>query len=115
MIGTTTTVLGTAGLVALGLWAEDKNISMKFIVGTGIYASAIAILGEANQEFAAKFALTVFVLAILLYGPGVLNKLGLTNQGKGILGGLGDAIGRAVGSTGAGGSKVGGVAGSAVR
>lgn len=112
MIGTGTTVLGTAGIVALGQWSADKQISMKFVVGTGIYAAALSILGEANSEFAAQFALMVFVVALLIYGPPVLNKLGLTSKGQGILGGLGDAIGRI---TGSGAAAVGSVAGSTVR
>lgn len=99
MIGTGTTVLATAGTVALGLWAQDKNISMKFVVGTGIYAAAVAIIGEANPEFAAKFALLVFISALLFYGPDALQKLGLINQGRGILSGLGGAIGRVAGVT----------------
>ena len=115
MIGTGTTVLATAGVVALGIWANDKTISMKYVVGTGMYAAGLSIVGEANPDFAAKVGLLVFVTAILVYGPAVAAKLGLISSDKGILGNLGEAIARGLGSAGVGGAKVGGVAGSAVR
>lgn len=78
MIGTVTTVVGTAAVVALGQWSDDKKISVKFVVGTGIYAAALAILGEADAKLASQFGLLVFVTALLVYGPKTAKTLGLT-------------------------------------
>lgn len=83
MIGTATTVLATAGVVALGVWAEEQKVTVKFIVGTGVYAAALAILGEVNDKFAAQVGLLVFVTAVLFYGPKALQALGLMGPTKG--------------------------------
>lgn len=92
-IGTGTTVLATAGITALGLWSVDKKISMKFVVGSGVYAAGLAIVGEANPEFAAKLGLLVFITALLVYAPSVAVKLGLVKNVGG-LSSLGNAIGK---------------------
>lgn len=92
-IGTGTTVLATAGITALGLWSVDKKVTMKFVVGSGIYAVGLAIAGEANPEFAAKLGLLVFVTSLLIYAPSVAQKLGLVKNVGG-LSSLGNAIGK---------------------
>jgi hypothetical protein len=91
MIGTTTSVAATAGIVALGQWSQDKKIGVPFIVGTGIFAVGLAILGEADAEFAAQVGLLVMITAFLIYASDVSLKLGLRKP-KGFLGGLGGSI-----------------------
>lgn len=89
---TTTAVVGTVGVVALGKWATDKKIDLKFAVGTGIYAAAISILGQSNSKFAQQFATLVFVTALLLYIVKITNALGFTKTATGGLNSLSGAI-----------------------
>lgn len=98
-LGTATTVLGTGAVVAIGQWADDKKISVKFVVGLGVFAFSLAVLGEVNPKLSGQFGTLVFVTAILVYGPKAAASLGLidkTKYGSGILGGLGDSIGKVV-------------------
>lgn len=80
---TTTSVVGTAVVVAAGLWTKDQHIDMRYVVGTGVYALSIAALGNANTKLAEQLALLVFVTAVLVYGVDIAKGLGLIGKGNG--------------------------------
>lgn len=79
-LGTPTAVVTTAGIVALGLWASDKKIDVKFVVGTGLYAVALSVFGEINAQLASQFAVLVLVTAALIYFRRIAIALGLTGK-----------------------------------
>jgi hypothetical protein len=97
VIGTTTSVVATAGIVAMGQWANDKPITIKFVVGSGVFAVALSIMGEANQKLAEQFGVLVMITAFLIYAVPVAQKLGLVKT-KGPLGNASDLISSVLGA-----------------
>lgn len=77
---TTVTVVGTVAIVALGRWSQDKPITMKFAVGTGIYAVIIAMVTSGNQKFGEQLALLVLVSAFFMYIQSIARGLGLAKR-----------------------------------
>ena len=77
-MNTKTTVIGTAGVVALAKWSTDKKIDMRMVVGLMFVALTLAAVAEVNAPLADNFGTLIFVTAILLYFPTVTKGLGLT-------------------------------------
>lgn len=75
---TETTVLGTAGLVAINKLSTDKPIDSKFVLGVVVFALMLSILTEVNTPLAEQLGTLVFVTAALVYGPGAAKGLGFT-------------------------------------
>lgn len=74
----TTSVVLTGALAAAGQWAQDKQVTVKMVVGVGVLALFLAVISEANPKLAQQFGVLVLVGAVFLYGPDVAKKLGLT-------------------------------------
>lgn len=85
---TTVSVVGTVAVVSVGQWAQDKKIGMRYVVGTGVYALAIAVLGNGNAKLAERLALLVFVTAILVYGVGIAQGFGFIKKPEPSFGGI---------------------------
>lgn len=79
-MGTSISVVGTIAVVALGQWSKDKQINMRFAVGSGIYAAIIALIGAGNQKLAEQLGLLVLVTAFLLYIQPIASALGFTKK-----------------------------------
>lgn len=77
-------VVGTAAIVALGRWSQDKSIDMRYVVGTGIYAVIISLIEQGNTKLAQQFALLVFVGALFMNVIPVASKLGFLRSHEGI-------------------------------
>lgn len=67
----------TAVTVTTGRWAQGKILSARPVVGLAFTAVIIAVMSEANYEFAAQFALLILVASVFVYGPAISKKLGL--------------------------------------
>jgi Ca2+/Na+ antiporter len=79
-VNTTTTVIGTAGLVALAKWTNDQQITMDQVIGILVVAFVLAVSTEVNDAFARQFGTLIFITAVLLYGPKVAQGLGLAKK-----------------------------------
>lgn len=77
-MNTTTSVVITGAIVAFGQWVQDKQITIKMVVGIGLLALFFAVISEANAEFAQQMALLVMVGAVFIYGPDVVKGLGVS-------------------------------------
>lgn len=75
---TTTSVVLTGAIVAAGQWADDKQISIKMVVGVGILALSLAALSEVNSTIAEQFGVLILVGAFLIYVVPVTKALKLT-------------------------------------
>lgn len=73
---TTTSVVLTGGIVAVGQWIQDKQITFKIIVGVGITALFLAVIAESNAEFAEGLGTLILVGAIFAYAPDIVKTLG---------------------------------------
>jgi hypothetical protein len=74
-MNTTSSVVLTAAVVYIGHKAQDKQVSMRFIVGLGMVAIILAAVGEANQKFAEQFGLLILIAAVLTYGRPIGEQL----------------------------------------
>lgn len=74
---TTTSVVLTGAIVAAGQWADDKQISIKMVVGVGILALSLAALSEVNTQLAEQFGVLILVGAFLIYVVPVTKALKL--------------------------------------
>jgi uncharacterized membrane protein YfcA len=81
MMGTSVSVVATVVVVALGRWAKDKQVDMKFVVGSGVYAALLSLVGSTNQKFAEQLGLLVLVTAFLIYIRDISSALGFTRRG----------------------------------
>ena len=81
MSGAAVPVVGTIAIVTLGRWADDKYIDMRYVVGSGVYATIVAFLEQGNSKLASQIAWLVFVSALLIYTIPVAGKLGLISYG----------------------------------
>jgi len=75
---TETTIIGTAGIVALNRWSQDKTINSKIVLGLCVFALITAMITEANAPLGEGIGTLVFATALFLYGPGAAKGLGLT-------------------------------------
>jgi len=73
---TATTVIGTAGIVALNKWSSEKPIEMKSIIAVLIVGLVLAMITEVDAGLAEKLGTLIFVTALLMYGPRVIGSLG---------------------------------------
>lgn len=77
---TTVSVVGTVAIVSVGQWTRDKKITMRYVVGTGVYALGIAVLGNANNKLAQQIALLVFITAFFMYIEDIAKGFGFIKQ-----------------------------------
>lgn len=75
---TSTAVVGTGVVVALGHWAKDEKISIRVFVGLGVFAIGLAMLGATNAKFAEQFATLVLLAAFMAYMIPIAKALGVT-------------------------------------
>lgn len=75
-MNTTTSLIGTGVIVAIGKWARDEKLSVSIAVGVAGSAIILAIIHEADAELASQFALMIFLLAMFRYLPAIVEKLG---------------------------------------
>lgn len=75
---TTTSVILTGGVVALGRWSKDQKIEFRQFVGVGVLAIFIAAIANTNQQFAEQLALLVLIAALLVYVIPISKALGFT-------------------------------------
>lgn len=78
MMDVGTSVIGTGVVVTVGRWAQGKSLDIKQFVGIGVFAIGIAFVQQANQPFAEKFALMLFIAALMYYLVPITKKLGWT-------------------------------------
>lgn len=76
-MNTTTSVVLTGALVALGQWTNDKQVTVKMVVGVGLVALFLAAMSEVNQPLAQQFGVLILVGAVFIYGPDVMKGLGV--------------------------------------
>lgn len=72
---TTTTVVLTGGITAVGHWAQDKKLDIAFFVGIGVLAIGLAALSEVNLEFAQQLSTLILVAAAFYYGVPISKAL----------------------------------------
>jgi hypothetical protein len=70
-------VVGTMAVVTVGEWAGGKPLDIKVVVGGGFLLFGLALLQAANPDFAGKFALFIFIVALFKYVPDIALKFGL--------------------------------------
>lgn len=73
----TTAVVLTGAMTAAGQWADKKQITMRMVVGIGIYAIGLSVLAEADAKLASQFGLLVLIGAVFIYGPAVFKAFGV--------------------------------------
>jgi hypothetical protein len=69
--------VGTVTVVTIGRWADDKPLDLKVVVGGTVLMFGLAFMHSANAEFADKFALFIFIVALFKYAVPITKKLGL--------------------------------------
>lgn len=74
----TSAVVLTGTITAAGTWAQDKQISIRTFVGTGVLAIILAAMGEVSPELASQFGLLIVVAAALYYTIPIAKGLGYT-------------------------------------
>lgn len=85
-MNTSTTVVGTAGVVALAQWTNDKHVTTQMVVGILVVALSLAVMTEVNAPLAEKFGTLLFITALFMYGPKVAAGLGLIKKPGGLSG-----------------------------
>ena len=76
MIGVTTSVVLTGGIVAASNLIDSKPMTPRLWIGWGVYAVSMAAFAEANNDIAAKFAGIVLATTIGLHLVKVSKGLG---------------------------------------
>lgn len=82
-MNTTTTVVLTGGVVALGTWLKGDQLGIRNFVGIGVLTVGLAAIGEVNPKLAEQFGVLILVTAVLVYGAQVgtaLNSAGKTGR-----------------------------------
>jgi hypothetical protein len=80
MSTTTNSVVATAAIVTVGKWTNDEKMTPRVIVGGAFLAIGLALMEQANQRFAQRFAVLILVVAMFMYVPHIAYAAGLTNQ-----------------------------------
>ncbi len=76
-----TTIVVTSGLVVVvGSWAQDKPLTPRIAVGSGIAAVFLAVLGNVNEPFARLTAWGMLLTALLVYAVPMFTKLGVIKK-----------------------------------
>lgn len=78
-MNTTTSVVGTGIIVAVGKWAKDETLSVQIAVGVAGVAIALSLLNEADEKLASGFAALILLLAAFMYLPAIVKKLGFAS------------------------------------
>lgn len=74
----TSAIVLTATIVALGKWAKDEKLDIKFIVAGGFAAIVLTVLAEVNDKYARAMGMLILIAAVYAYGPLLVKKAGLT-------------------------------------
>lgn len=75
---TTTSLVLTGGVVALGQWSQKKSVSIRMFVGIGFVAIILAALNNANPKLASQFAALILVAALLMNVIPISKAFGFT-------------------------------------
>lgn len=70
----------TGTIVAAGTWSRGETVSMRLVIGTGVFAISLAVVNEMSPDLAGKYGLLVLVIAAFMYLPAVMWKLGLISR-----------------------------------
>lgn len=79
-MNTTNSVVATAAIVTVGKWSNDEPLTPRIFVGGMFLALGLAMMEQANQKLASRFALLILVAATFSYVPSIAYKAGLTNR-----------------------------------
>lgn len=77
---TNNAVIGTAAIVTVGTWAQEKPISVKIVVGGVFLALGLSLMDQASPKLASRFALLILVVAAFMYIPAIAYKAGLIDN-----------------------------------
>lgn len=80
MMDTNNAVIGTAAIVIVGTWAQDKPVSVRIVVGGMFAAIGLSLLNEASPKLAGRFAMLILIVAMFEYVPAIAYKAGLINS-----------------------------------
>lgn len=75
-MNTTSAAVLTVLVVTGGQYAQGKTLSMKILIGLGVFAIGLAALSEVNAELGKAFGLLVLVTAVLMYARPIAKGLG---------------------------------------
>lgn len=76
---TTTSVVLTSVIVAVGQWAKkDGKITMKLVVGMMVLAVILSAMESGNEKLARQFAALILVGALLTNVIPITKKLGFS-------------------------------------
>jgi hypothetical protein len=81
---TTTSVLLTGVIVAIGRWVNDQKLTPRIAIGVVILALFLSLMGQSQPRLASRFAALILIVAVVGYAPSILDKLGypITNPSK---------------------------------
>jgi uncharacterized protein involved in response to NO len=68
----------TGVVVTTGRWSKGQSLAARPVIGLAFAAVVLAMLSEADAEFAAQFAFLILVGTLFVYGPAIVKKVGLT-------------------------------------
>lgn len=77
-MNTTSAVVLAGGITAVGYWAQNRQLTIRYFVGVGIVAVILAAIGEASPELAQQFGLLLVVAAAMYYGIPISKAFGYT-------------------------------------
>lgn len=72
----------TVAVVALGRWAQGKNMDMAVILSLAFIGLVLAVMQEGNPKFGKQMAVLILVGAIAVYGRDIFTKF--NDRGKGV-------------------------------
>lgn len=73
---TTSSVVLTGVIVTTGQWAKGKGITPRILLGLGFVAISLAVISQINDDLARGFALLIVLLALMMYGVPIAQKMG---------------------------------------
>lgn len=76
MSATTTAAVATAVIVTAGRFSQGKPIDVGIAIGAGAFAIGLSLISAADEKIARQFAFMVLFLAMVLYLPSIVEKLG---------------------------------------
>jgi hypothetical protein len=65
-------------VVVAGRWAKGEDVSIKIVVGGTFLAVTLAVMSNANEQLASKFALAILVTVLLTYMVPIAKKAGFS-------------------------------------
>lgn len=69
-------LLAAGGIVVAGRMIQGKPQTARVIVGIFFLAIFVSLIGEANEKLARQYALLLFIVAALGYGPTIFAAIG---------------------------------------